>query len=125
MVAVRVAAAAPVALAILAAASLFQHAFPALFALLALPNLELVVIIGAHRVIRFIGVPNGKSLLVLVLYAASWMMHTYSRKYLHTFFPFFLPPPSRFPPPMRALKPFTSSSSTIDGGLPFLPHPWP
>lgn len=45
------------------------------------------------------------------------------RKTPHTFRPLFFPPPPRRSPRCD-LKPLTSSSRTMEGGLTFLPHPW-
>jgi len=41
---------------------------------------------------------------------------------LSTFLPFFPPPPDFLFWPRLFLKPFTSSSNTIEGGLTFFPH---
>ena len=67
VVTIRIAAAAPVALAVVATPTLFEDAFSAFFTLAALPMLEFVVVVWAHGVVRLLRVPHSYRWRILVL----------------------------------------------------------
>lgn len=67
MIAVRIAAAAPVALAVVAASAFLEYAFAAFLTLATLPELELVVVVRTHRVVCLVRAPHGHCWRILVL----------------------------------------------------------
>jgi hypothetical protein len=102
-------------------ASLLGESFASLDPLLVFPDFVLVIVIWAERVILFQRIPYIKRhILVLEFVEGNKNTNRQRGKGWVTFL--FFPLPRFFL--WLALKPFTSSSRTIEGGFTFFPHGW-